>query len=89
MKFEIKGSIIITINLSNFMYNQRHNIDLESILDKGSALSRPRAPSNLPITPAPIRKVPVRMVGNKENMINPTNQWAMGPLKINTNFDDK
>lgn len=70
------------------MYNQRQ-IDLESMMDKGSALSRPRAPSNPPLTPAPIRKVPVRMVGNKENMINPTNQWAVGQLKINTNFDDK
>lgn len=71
------------------MYNQRENIDLQSMMDKGSALSRPRAPSTFLIIPAPIRKVPVRTGGNKENMINPGNQWGMGQLKINTNFEDK
>jgi hypothetical protein len=71
------------------MYMQRQNIDLESILDKGSALSRPRAPSTFLMIAAPIRKVPVRVGGNKENMINPTNQWTVGPLKNNNNFEDK
>jgi hypothetical protein len=38
---------------------------------------------------APIRKAPVRVVGNKENNINPSNQWGMMPPKSNNNFDDK
>lgn len=47
------------------MYAQRPNIDLDSMIDKGSALSKPRAPSTVPVISAPIRKAPVKMAGNK------------------------
>ena len=78
--------IIITDSSFKLMYGQRQHIDLDSMLDKGSGLSKPRAPSINIFIKAPIRKAPVKVNGNKENMINPPNQWGTNQLKINTNF---
>ncbi len=52
------------------------------MLDKGSALSRPRGPSTCSNNIAPIRKAPIK-INNKENMINPGNQWNDLPFKNN------
>jgi len=47
------------------MYNQRPNIDLESMLDKAPTPNRLRAPSIPSFKIAPIQKVPARMLPNK------------------------
>jgi hypothetical protein len=47
------------------MYNHRQqNTEIDSMLDKGSALARPRAPSKFYTNLAPIRKAPIKP-GNK------------------------
>jgi len=71
------------------MYSQRQNIDLDAILDKAPTPNRLRPPSNDCTYLAPIRKVPMKMVPNKENIINQNNQWIPQSQPLNSrNFDD-
>ena len=68
------------------MYSQRQNLDLDAILDKAPTPNHLRPPSTFGITLAPIRKVAVKMIPNKENMINQNNEWLS--QANNRNYDE-